>query len=497
MTALLLTRDRTAVSVPRVVLGGIAAIGLVLMGLQAIVLVGLLPIMALGGPIIIGLVLVHPQAATYVLLGLAPFVVGFDRDALLPLLRPSEALLFAVAFVLFLRWLVTDRRFNPHLTGIDLWMALLIVLGSVVPFLISFGRLKEVWLDELFYALQFWKLGLLYGLIRTNIRTPTEVRRACFSSLAAASVIGIITVAESMNIGGMAFILADYFPPSETVADDGRGSGTIGNPIGAAGYLAINLLLALALLRSGTRPRLLLVGAAGACLLGAVGTGQVTAVLALAAGIPALAWITRSVGLMFKLAIPGVALTALVLWPLIAQRIDGFTELGVPSERLVEISNLPVDEQSRARADIDPKSSWEARVDNLNVHFLPELKEPVNILVGVTPLPRKTAPEIYREYVYIESGYLWLVWVGGVPLVLAFIAFITSALRQFKAIARSRDDIFGAVSAAAFAAIVVLVVIQAADPHLTLRGTADAFYPLVALGLAATWTRHSTRTSQP
>ena len=71
-----------------------------------------------------------------------PFVVGFDRDQFVPVLRPNEALLLAVAFFLGLRWIFTSRTFRLRLNRVDLIIMLLIATGSAVPLVVQYARLK-------------------------------------------------------------------------------------------------------------------------------------------------------------------------------------------------------------------------------------------------------------------------------------------------------------------------------------------------------------------
>jgi hypothetical protein len=89
-----------------------------------------------------------------------------------------------------------------------------------------------------------------------------------------------------------------------------------------------------------------------------------------------------------------------------------------------------------------------------------------------------------REWIFIESGYLWLVWSGGIALVLAFIFFLWTTIGRIASVARARGDAVGVAAVASFTALVVVAVLQAFDPHLTLRGAADLCFFLLALSLA-------------
>jgi hypothetical protein len=156
------------------------------------------------------------------------------------------------------------------------------------------------------------------------------------------------------------------------------------------------------------------------------------------------------------------ALAVLIFWPVIAHRIEGLGgDQGLPN-------------------------SWEVRWDNLQQFFIPRISDGMNWLLGVQPAPRVPAPERWREFVYIESGYLWLIWIGGVPFLLAFASFAYSALGTLRRVARTRFDAVAAAAASGFCYLSALLVLTLFDPHLTLRGAADLFFPLLALSLVRT-----------
>ena len=64
--------------------------------------------------------------------------------------------------------------------------------------------------------------------------------------------------------------------------------------------------------------------------------------------------------------------------------------------------------------------SWLTRWDNLSHFYLPALGD-FHFLLGVRPDSVLRAPETWRDVIYLESGYLELLWVGGIPLLLGFV----------------------------------------------------------------------------
>src|SRR5262249_1479098 len=69
-------------------------------------------------------------------------------------------------------------------------------------------------------------------------------------------------------------------------------------------------------------------------------------------------------------------------------------------------------------------------------------------------------------YVWIESGYTWLLWGGGIPLLASYVWFVGSVLRKGWAYAR-RADAAGIAATAVTTAVCSQVVLMLIDPPLT------------------------------
>jgi hypothetical protein len=78
---------------------------------------------------------------------------------------------------------------------------------------------------------------------------------------------------------------------------------------------------------------------------------------------------------------------------------------------------------------------------------------------------------------------MWLLWIGGIPFVAAFVFFVIVSLRTLQPVAQERTDAVGVAATSAFSYLVAIIVMMLFDPHLTLRGSADLFFPLLALSL--------------
>ena len=423
----------------------------------------------------------HPPIAGYAMIAGAPFVVGFGRDQVLPLLRPNEALLFALCGLLGIRWLLYSRRMSIRLNRMDMVMVAVVFTGFLLPLLIQLGRLREVSGDAVFFALVFVRIGLLYGIVRHTIRTPGQVRTALSLSLVAGVLLGILGIFDSMNLFGAAEKLNPYFPNDGFITDDGRGAATIGNPIGFGVYMAMNALIAISMLLANERPRWLIAIAAVICSVGVFGSGQIGPSLSFLIGVAVLAVSTKSVLRLIRISAPALVVALLVIVPLGERRINGFDAFAISGADRQAIHEQGGSDEGRNLFEANPGSSWDVRLYNLETFFLPEFRETANVLWGVTPQARVVSPREGEEFIWIESGILWLIWTGGVPLFLTWFALLGIGTATARKQLRTVDGPVGIAAAATLGTLAVVGVAMVFDPHMTLRGSDDLLYPLLAL----------------
>jgi hypothetical protein len=438
--------------------------------------VGILAVAAIGGLLLLGVVALRPQVGAYVLLAATPVIVGMDRGEIVPLLRPNEALLLLVAAALVLRAgvrTVVGEPIRLNVTRVHLAIVAMAVTSSFTPLLWRYSQMREIELDDLLYAVTLWKYFLLFVVIRACVRTSRQVAWSLGLMLASGVVVAVVAVLQAMQFGPALDFVAQFYAPADDpdMVGIGRGTSTVGSSIAVGDVMTFNLVIALAWLHRRGPHRVLLVGLAILFVLGALGSGQFSGAIALVVGAAAVSIVDGNVGKLLKAGIPLVLVAGMLLQPVLTTRLEGFeSEEGVPQ-------------------------SWTARAENLEEYFLPDLTADFNWVLGVRASARVPAPEVWREYVFIESGHIWLLWNGGVLFFAAFVAFVWIAARRVVPIARERRDAVGVAAAASAAALAVLFVLMLFDPHLTMRGTADAQFPLLALALTS-WGRGPLSASQ-
>lgn len=409
-------------------------------------------------------VVARPVWAAYLLLGLTPLLAGIDRGAAIPLLRPHEALAVLLGGAVALRVLslaLTGRRSVIRLHPLDWTLVLLAATASVLPVLWLVVRGKALSGDDLQHSLVLWKYFGLYVLVRASVRTPAQVARCLVISLVATSVVAVVAILQSLQLFGVPELLASHYAPmgNERALAINRGTSTLASSIAVGDVMTFCLAITLTWLLRGNSHRVALLAMSGLFAVGALGSGQFSGVIALGVGVVAVGWVTGRLGKALGAALPAAALGGLLLQPVIARRLSGFdSREGLPN-------------------------SWIGRLDNLQTFFWPELFRDGNFLLGVRPSARVPAPETWRSFVYIESGHTWLLWAGGIPLLIAFFVFLWVALRTTARTARSREDAVGVAGAAAFTAVCVVGVLMTLDLHLTLRGAADLLFSLLALSM--------------
>jgi putative peptidoglycan lipid II flippase len=399
-----------------------------------------------------------PALAAYLAIGLTPLTVGLNIGSVLPLVRPNEAIdLFAGATlaVRYLTKLRTGQLPRLRLDRVEVAIVAMAVTNSAVPLLWMSVRQQPITAEDLLYALVIWKLLGIYALVRAAVRTDLEVRRCLWLSVAVAAVVALVAILQSLSAPGVAQLVLQYYSYLGA-GPGGRGSSTLGLPAATADLLIFNLAIVTGLWTRYRGHRLILAAAAALFVAGVLAAGEFSSAIGLVVGIVCIAIVLRSPRILGIFAL-AVAAGAYLVRPVISQRLSGF-QTG---------NGLPV--------------SWTGRLYNLETYFWPKLFSDWNFVLGVRPSARVAVASKLGQYVWIESGYTWLLWGGGIPLLASFLFFAYVTARRGWEAARGGHDARSVAGTAVFVAVVVIIVLMTFDPHLTYRGSADLFFSLIAL----------------
>lgn len=417
--------------------------------------------------VVVVLVALHPPFGAYLLLATTPLLAGLDRGLLLPLLRPHEAIAVLIAGGLLMHLVLgaaSDASIRLRLSfgPIDRAILLLALAGSVLPLTVMTVRERPISQDDVLYALVVWKYYAVFVMVRACAVTVEHVRRCLWVILGAAAVVALVGIMQVLHVPAVESLLASlYGPEGANSSSSDRGTSTLASSIAVGDVMVFSMAVAGGLLVSGDRRRLVLPVVAMLFVFGTVATGQFSAIIAIVIGLLAFGWITKRLSNSIVAFTPVAGAAALLLWPVIETRLSGFNGG----------STLP--------------QSWQGRLDNIFTYFWPVLEVDNNWVTGVRPLARAAGSRLSgNEFIWIESGYIFLLWTGGVAFAAAFLWYVWVAVRATARIARERQDAVGAAAAASFTALIVTAVLMALDPHVTLRGAADLSFALLALALA-------------
>jgi hypothetical protein len=424
-----------------------------------------LTLVACLGVIAIVWVAARPALGAYLIVGVTPLIVGIDRGRVVPVLRPSEALAFAVAVALVARALVSWRSGalpRYRLSLVESAIVLMAACNSIVPLIWMVARHEPITQDDVLYALVLWKYAGIYLIVKTCIKTQREVLRCLWIAVGSGALVAVIAILQSLHLFGVPQLLASYYAPFGYTGalEHARGSSTLALPAATADLMICCLAITAGLWRRDRQHRPILGLAAAVFAMGALAAGEFSSAIGLVIGICCVAFIT-SYPRLLSLLVPLAGAAIIVLRPVIAARLNGFDS----------VSGLPV--------------SWTGRLHNLESYFWPKLLVDWNYVFGVRPSARVPVAFQATGYVWIESGYTWLVWGGGLPLLASYVFFTFVTLQLGWRYGRFGVRPSDVACLAVFVTVSVIAVLMIFDPHLTYRGIAEQLFALLALaGLA-------------
>jgi len=406
----------------------------------------------------------YPIFATYSYLLTLPFLAGIDRDTLIPLVRPNEALLALVVagavLGTFLRYVRGDDIRPRFLPSVDVPLGVFLLMATVWPLTSLTLRGQIPTGEEYASILPMAKLVGIYFLVRYTVTNDHQILRTIRFIVWPGAVVALIAVLQTLRFPPVTALLDTFWNAGSNAASPDelseRGSATLGSPIATGDVVIICLILVLccgARGLLGRRERLVLALVLGT---GVFAAGQFSTWIAALVGFGLIAWRFPDLRRQAKRFAP-LALVALVIGaPAFLGRLEGIGEYGTP---------VP--------------ESWLGRYDNLRFMYLPHF-DWVTTFIGVSPNTVLQAAERWREVIYLESGVLYFLWIGGVPLLAAFLWLSLRVLRTVRPAIR-HPGAFGACASSLEIVWLFLLVLTLIDPHLQLRGTGDLIFTLLAI----------------
>jgi len=348
------------------------------------------------------------------------------------------------------------------------------VAASFVPLLWMMVRGEHPSGDDVTYALVLWKYLGVFVLVRASVRTDREVLWCLVTSVAVATLVAFLAILQSLDLLGVRELMTTWWiaeGTNQASINSPRAGATMELPAAAADLFVFSLAIVAGMWERVRGHRVLRAVPLVILIPGVFAAGEFSSVLALIVGGVAVAFALRRMGLLRYAPLVLIG-TGILMWPVIEHRLVGFQGVG----------GLPV--------------SWTTRLSNLRTYFWPELLSGSNVLFGVRPAARVPVASQDTGYVWIESGYTWLLWGGGIPLFAAFINFVRISARTTLRQCRPLSNWSSVAALAAFTAVIVVVVGMLFDPHLTYRGSADSFFALLALSMTAS-TRQTASAAVP
>jgi hypothetical protein len=434
-------------------------------GILAVAAGPLIALAAIGVLVLVGIFAAaayRPIFATYAYLGTLPLIAGIDRGHLIPLVRPNEALLVVLlAGALtgaYLRW-CRGERLPLQLHQLDIPLGIFLLASTAWPLLSMLLRGQTLTSADLAAVLPVCKLVAIYLLVRFTVSTEGQLVRCFRLIIWPGAVVAVIAILQTLHFGPVVSMLqAVWVPDSNSAALAERGTTTLASPIATGDYIIICLTLIVCCGIRGLLGRWERLGLGLVLGAGVLATGQFSAWISAVVAAALILWRfsgVRHSSLRFAWLVPVVLAIGA---PALIGRLQGFSEFGVPR-------------------------SWIGRWNNLSNFYLPRFGF-INVLMGVSPDSVLEAPERWRDVIYLESGYLELLWVGGIPLLAAFVWLSVVVLRRTRELMDQPENQRSALGAAASALWVCwwfVLILTVLDPHLTLRGTGDLLFMLIGI----------------
>ena len=428
---------------------------------RIIALIPLVPAMCAGLAFLV-LTFWRPAAGCGLLVLLTPLTTGLGRGTIVPFLRPNEALLLAL-----LAGLALHRLHHPHprpITSLDLAVGSFAIGTVVVPALVLLvsnqpGLPGADTLHDVLAPAQFLLVYLVFS------RTPFSSRSVPMIlnlAMLAGVIVGLVAIAELVDVGGIRELMARYYPVPVTPSWDPvyRPMSTLGHysAVGAFGAMNFTLALSLATARHPdfSGPWLIVVMVVNLAAVVVSLTWAPLLVIPLVAVI--ILWHGRHVPWELGVTVVALAVAFVVFWPAVSERIA--------QQGLASSVGLVVPQ------------TFQTRLDHWQQFFLPALADHVwlgsgTIIPSIVPTPLTD----FVDNEYLRDAFR----AGVVGLMLLLVMLLAIALTGWRSRRAGSDPTARSLGSTCLALVVFLALIGVTAEYLFFGGVSQEFAMLVGL----------------
>lgn len=409
----------------------------------------------------------RPAFGCAALILLVPLTAGLARGAIVPVLKPSEAILLVVLAGVVVHDMAVRR--TRSVSGLDMAIGAYVIGSVVIPWMVltltHYPADTDTWRTVLSPAL----LLAVYYLFARDTLPEGTMRTFLNLAMLAGVIVSLVAAAELVNVPAVRAIIGNNYP-SPAVTPFRPGS-TLGHysAVGAFGAFTYIIALALATVRAPGYPRWWLTGVMGAGVLGVFASETWATTVAIPVATVLILIYGRRVPRELVVTVVVGLLALVVLWPLIGARAD--------SQQLITAQGLALPE------------SMQTRIRYWNEFIIPALSD--HLWIGTGTVIPSTVPE--RLSTFVDNEYLWAAFragVAGVALLLGMLLAIIAAGWRPRS---SLDLTHRAIGAAALAAAAVILLLGTTAQYITFAGLSQEFAMLVGV-LAALTLRDVRRT---
>jgi hypothetical protein len=409
----------------------------------------------------------RPQLSIYLMVTVAPASAGLHRGLLIPGFRISEVTIVGLATLVLL---FAPRTQTLTWTRVEKLLLLYAVSTVTLGGLDLATRHAPLNATELGTLLGPFQFMLMLRAITVALTEDRHRIRAAHCLLAAATVVGVVSLAQFGNVGPTRSVLSTLTASDLYSTSLNEGAGRVTGPFtiwhDLAGFLMPSVLLsyALFLCSRSWRARLpygTVLVITGAALLSTATAGPTIATVL---GCLYISWKRRVLHVVLAAAIPVALVVAIAFGSVFSGRAEH--QLSHSSSTY----QLPFVPQTISyRYGVFEEQSAPALKGRWTTGYGPDL--PPQLALG--------------NFAYTESAYVSILLRGGVLLLAVFLLLLLAVARMAKkAQNAARDDFQWSIATVVFAMSISYLFLQLIETYLLDSGPPDAYWAFVGILLS-------------